>query len=74
MWQWNSQFPGRPGVQVMAIVWLAPWLPGWRGGGVLCRMQTAADRGRCGVVSIGFGDGNPAADAVARLSPPRRTR
>jgi hypothetical protein len=56
-------------LQVVAIAVLAPWLPGWRDGGVCCRMQSAADRGRCGVVSIGFGDGNPAAEALARLVP-----
>lgn len=57
-------------LQVAAIAVLAPWFPGWRDGGVRCRMQSAADRGRCGIVSIGFGDGNPAADALAALLPP----
>jgi Zn-dependent protease with chaperone function len=63
-------------LQVAALAVLAPWLPGWRDGGVCCRMQSDEDRGRCGVVSIGFGDGNPAAEALARLVPasaPART-
>jgi hypothetical protein len=56
-------------LQVALLAVYVPWCPGWKGWGVSCGFETAADAGRAGVVSFGLGSGgNPLTNAAWRIA------